>query len=379
MKSANGCKRPFDQGSVHTARSLFEACSTMPPAVDSDDDADDNDDIVGKKTKPAKVHVSMANLTTVVIQNWNRSGIHAPLLAPLHLGDLHYKSNISSLLAALLRNKHALQWSEDGKTVWHPGFPGQTLVWQEPRVSSHKPKAVPQKAPPPKRAANGKRPLGDATNDADRDGANEPTAVAPQFLQLQAAPSSERLEHGSRRVGTGFGNVAAPLQTVCMAEQGMLDKLWVWSNNHGRMCGGALSRVNSDVACWGCHSVGEVNTFRLVCSECDSAFNWSSAAPLPGAPLRTRKGSGTAATDAPQPAATATAGPTAAAPAAAPEAPPAGAADAPPAAADPLPDAEELRKSLRAALEHQRRWRLEYSLTAVAGFIASSRYCRAAP
>ena len=336
------------------------------------DDDDDDDDGAGKNasTKNAKVDVPLANLTTVIVQNWNRHGARAPMLAPLKLGDkLHYRSNISSVLAALLRNKHSLQWSDDGKALWHPGFPRQVLRWQEPQVGSHMPRSLKAKAPAPKRAG-GKRPLGDATNSADSGGAADgaevdaaSACVQPQSLQLQAAPASEKLACGSKRVGTGFGNVADPLQSVCMAEQTMLDRLWVWSNNHGRMCGGALSRIDSDVACWGCHSVGEVNVFRLVCGECDSAFNWTSAAPLPGAPLDARTRAEAAATDA---AGAATAAGANGAPTGA---GPPNDSTAPPAAAEP-PDAAELRRHFRAALAHQQRVRTEYSLSAIAAEIS---------
>ena len=217
-------------------------------------------------TKQAKVDINIANVSTIIIQNWNRHGVRAPMLAPMPLGDkLHYRSNISAVLGAVLRNKLAYQWTDDGKELRHPGFPNQVLRWQEPAVGCQMPKALKAKAPAPKRTG-GKRPLGDATNSADSgggaDGAEDATAsacVQPQSLQLQAAPASEKLVRGGKRVGTGFGNVADPLQAVCMAEQTMLDKLWVWSSNHGRMCGAPLSRVDSDTACWGCHSVGEVN------------------------------------------------------------------------------------------------------------------------
>ena len=343
----------------------------------ADDDDDDDDAGKNASTKQAKVDVPLANLTTVIVQNWNRHGARAPMLAPLQLGDkLHYRSNISSVLGAVLRNKHSLQWSDDGKALWHPGFPGQVLRWQEPQVGSHMPRSLKAKAPAPKKGG-GKVPLGDATNDADRAGAGagEPpdtdgsTAVAPQVLKLQAAPASEKLAHGDRRVGTGFGNVAMPLAPVCMAEQGMLDRLWVWSANHGRMCGGTLSRVHGDAACWGCHSVGEVNVFRLVCGTCDATFNWTSAAPLPGAPLSARARADAASTDAPG--ATPAAGANGAPPdtASPPTDPPASAATA---AATAPPDVAKLRPRFRAALEHQQRVRTEYSLTAIATEISRS-------
>ena len=340
----------------------------MPPSGNPNDE--DEDDATSP-TKLARVNVSLANVATIIIQNWNRHAIRAPMLAPLQLGGaLHYRSNISSVLGALLQNRHAYSWTDDGKELRHPGFPDQVLRWQEPTAKCQMPKALKVKAPAPKRAG-GKRPLGDATNCADSggaaDGAEDAAAsacVQPQSLQLRAAPASEKLAHGGKRVGTGFGNVADPLQSVCMAEQTMLDRLWVWSNNHGRMCGGALSRIDSDVACWGCHSVGEVNVFRLVCGECDSAFNWTSAAPLPGAPLDARTRAEAAATDA---TGAATAAGVNGAPTSAGTPPNDG--TAPPAAAEP-PDAAELRRHFRAVLAHQQRVRTEYSLSAIAAEIS---------
>jgi hypothetical protein len=224
-----------------------------------------------------------------------------------------------------------------------------------------------EKAPAPKKGSS-KRPLSDATNGArfpteaeSQDDGNRFAGVTPQQLQLKAAPASDKLVgRNGRRVGTGFGNVVEPLKPFCLAETKMLDRLWVWSSNHGRMCGAPLSRVNSDAACWGCHTVGEVNAFRLECDECDAAFNWSSAAPLPGAPIPS-----SARTSAPPDAAAnkpAPTVPTTTAESASADVPPRSGADERCA----LPDAAELRLTFRAALDHQRKVRQEYSLTAVA-------------
>ena len=91
------------------------------PVSGRPDDHDTADATVSNKTKTAAVDVALANVSTIVIQNWNRSGVHAPMLAPLELGDLHYKSNISSVLGMLLR-KAGYHWSSDGTQLWHPGF-----------------------------------------------------------------------------------------------------------------------------------------------------------------------------------------------------------------------------------------------------------------
>lgn len=70
------------------------------PASDHEDEAEDE---LGAGTKQLRVHSSIANVATIVIQNWNRHGIRAPMLAPLSLGDkLHYRSNVTALLGAIL-------------------------------------------------------------------------------------------------------------------------------------------------------------------------------------------------------------------------------------------------------------------------------------
>ena len=106
----------------------------------------DDDEEVEASTKQAKVHVNIANVSTIIIQNWNRHGVCSPMLAPLQLGGgLHYRSNISSVLGALLQNRHAYSWTDDGKELRHPGFPGQVLRWQEPVPKCHMPKALKEK------------------------------------------------------------------------------------------------------------------------------------------------------------------------------------------------------------------------------------------
>jgi len=299
------------------------------------------------------------------------------MLAPLKLGKaLHYRSNVTAVLRVLLRER-AFQWDADGKRLWHPGYNG-VLEYQEPVGGSLMPKTLKQKAPAPKRASGagaGVVPLGDATNGATRAAAPPPAAavvdaedaaaacVTPQPLLLATAAKSDLLVgRGGNRVGTGFGNVAEPLRAVCCAEQTKLDALWVWSSNHGRMCGAPLWRVHSETASWGCHAVGEVNAFRLVCEKCDAAFNWSSAAPLPGAPSS----------------ATAAAAPTAAASSPPAQGAPAGVEGGAAAAAateeqpEPEPlNVDEVRSAFLEALKHQRRVRTEYSLTVVAKEIGS--------
>ena len=61
--------------------------------------ADASDEQVVPTTKQCFGHVDVLNLLTIIIQNFNRHGVRAPMLAPLKLGDaLHYKSNVTSLL-----------------------------------------------------------------------------------------------------------------------------------------------------------------------------------------------------------------------------------------------------------------------------------------
>ena len=105
------------------------------------EEEDDEEEVAS--TKQARVHCNIFNVATIIIQNWNRHGIRAPMLAPLQLGRrLHYRSNISSVLGALLQNRHAYQWTEDGKELRHPGFEGEVLTWQEPVAKCHMPKAL---------------------------------------------------------------------------------------------------------------------------------------------------------------------------------------------------------------------------------------------
>ena len=111
------------------------------PASGNPNDEDEDD--ATSPTKLARVNVSLANVATIIIQNWNRHAIRAPMLAPLQLGGaLHYRSNISSVLGALLQNRHAYSWTDDGKELRHPGFPDQVLRWQEPTAKCQMPKAL---------------------------------------------------------------------------------------------------------------------------------------------------------------------------------------------------------------------------------------------